>query len=275
MTAQLFNLFLVIHRWLFAHSNLKKVHLHCFKLSLRSLGVLNSDTADATGEPKWLARLAKTDQIKTIIDVGANDSAYGANEFPDSVIYAFEPHPLSFKRLKKNAQPHVVPIHAAVGNQNGMTTLWDFAADAPLKSTQPTSQLASLYQNVITKLHGQPATAHQVPIISLDSFAEKHSLSHIDLLKIDAEGHELVVLKGAKRLLAKQRIGIIQFEFNEMMAYSRTHFIDFVTLLPDFTFYRLLPNDILPLGPYRPLTHEIYGFQNVVAIHKRLLASIV
>ncbi len=256
-----------LYRWFFARPTLHRLNLHCFKLILRSLGLLNSETASATGESAWLAQLVRTHQIKTIIDVGANDAAYGAREFPNATIYAFEPHPISFKRLKNNAGPNVRPIHAAVGSKNTTAQLWDFAADAPLKASQPTSQLASLHKTVITQLHGQPATSYPVTILTLDSFAKKHHLAHIDLLKIDAEGNELAVLQGARQLITKQQIGIIQFEFNEMMAYSHTHFLDFVALLPDFTFYRLLPSGLLPLGPYRPLTHELYGFQNIVAIH--------
>lgn len=254
------------YRWLFARSSFHRFNLHCFKLSLRSLGLLNSETAQATGEPAWLQQLARTNQIQTIVDVGANDSAYGAQEFPHATIYAFEPHPLSYERLKKNASTNVHPIHAAVGSENTKTTLWDFAEDAPLKATQPTSQLASLHKSVITQLHGQPATGYPVQVMTLDSFAQKQHIDRIDLLKIDAEGNELAVLKGAHKLIAQHRISIIQFEFNEMMAYSHTHFLDFVTLLPDFTFYRIIPSGLLPLGPYRPLTHELYGFQNVVAI---------
>jgi FkbM family methyltransferase len=270
MTKHLFSLFFELYRWFLARPALRRFNLHCFKLTLRPLGLLNSETAQATGESAWLTQLAKTNQIKTIIDVGANDAAYGAQEFPNATIYAFEPHPVSYERLKKHAGANVHPVHAAVGAKSATAKLWDFAADAPLKATQPTSQLASLHKTVITQLHGQPATSYPVTITTLDSFAQKHRISHIDLLKIDAEGNELAVLEGAQQLIAKKRISIIQFEFNEMMAYSHTHFLDFVTLLPDYTFYRLLPDGLLPLGPYRPLTHELYGFQNVVAVHSNI-----
>lgn len=255
------------HRQLFAHPWLKKLNLHFFKMNVRTLGLLNSDTEQATGEPYWLNKLARSGTIKTIVDVGANDAAYGATEFPTATIYAFEPHPVSFERLKDRAPHHVKAVHAAVGETDGTTTLWDFANSAPRKADQPTSQLASLYKEVITDLHGQPAKKYQVPITTLDTFAHTHRLKHIDLLKIDAEGHELAVLRGAKNLLKTNKISCIQFEFNEMMAYSGSHFIDFVRLLPGYTFYRLLPTGLLPLGPYRPLTHELYGFQNIVAIN--------
>ncbi len=271
---QLAKILLQLHNWFLARPQFKSINLHLLKLNLRSLGVLNSDTATVTGEPYWLSKLAQSGQINTIIDVGANDAAYGATELPNAQIFAFEPHPASYQRLKQHAPANVTPVHAAVGDSDGKTTLWDFADSAPKKSDQPTSQLASLYKEVITNLHGQPAKKYTVPLVSLDVFAKQQHIKHIDLLKIDAEGHELVVLRGAKKLLENQQISIIQFEFNEMMAYSHTHFFDFVQLLPDFTFYRLLPTGLLPLGAYRPLTHEIFGFQNVVAISGRFRLKI-
>jgi len=54
----------------------------------------------------------------------------------------------------------------------------------------------------------------QVPTTSLDEFASEHQIDRIDFLKIDVEGFELEVLKGASRLLASKKIGAILFEAN-------------------------------------------------------------
>lgn len=43
---------------------------------------------------------------------------------------------------------------------------------------------------------------------------ERLQLEYIDFLKIDAEGYDLHVLRGASKLLAQQKIGVIQFEYN-------------------------------------------------------------
>ena len=48
--------------------------------------------------------------------------------------------------------------------------------------------------------------------------------------------------------------------------YSKVWMKDFVELLNEYDLYRLLPDGPVALGPYRPLTHEIFGFQNIVAI---------
>jgi hypothetical protein len=126
--------------------------------------------------------------------------------------------------------------------------------------------MASLYQQVIEDFHHQPAKKYPVKTISLDDFIKNQKLKTIDWLKIDVEGHELSVLKGAKKAIHSQKIGLIQFEFNDMHAYSRTFFKDIEEALPSYTLYRLLPNGWYPLPPYRPLTHEIFGFQNLIAL---------
>src|SRR6185436_3522307 len=101
----------------------------------------------------------------------------------------------------------------------------------------------------------------------------------VDFLKIDTEGNELKVLKGAQSLLQKNAIRAIQFEFNEMNVVSRVFLRDFYDILAGYTFYRLLPDGLLPLGRYSA-RNEIFAFQNIFAVNdavidKNLLTSFV
>lgn len=266
--------FVSFARFFFARRSLFQLNLHLYKLSLRGLGVLNSDCESATGEPWFQIHIQSKLSPKIVVDVGANDEAYGHEVFKDAKIYAFEPHPASFKRLRLKSRGSVTPVWAAVGKRSGEATLWDFSNSAPRKAEQPTSQLASLHKNVIQDLYHQPAISYSVPLIALDDFAKAKKLSSIDLLKIDAEGHELEVLQGASQLITKGKIKVIQFEFNEMHAYSKVHMRDFYELLPHYEFFRLLPKELLPMGEYRPLTHELFGFQNIVCVHKSLRVTL-
>lgn len=260
------NAFITLYRSLFARPQLASLNTHLFKLHLRTLGVLNSETEAATGEPWFVTQLNRY-HPRVIVDVGANDHAYGQDVFQRAAIFAFEPHPTSFKRLQKNKTRNVVPIEAAVGEKTGTTTLWDFADTAPRKHEQPTSQLASIHQAIITDLYQQPTKHYTVDVVSLDDYFKTKNIQKIDLLKIDAEGNELAVLHGAQHLIANDKVQIVQFEFNETHAYSHVLFKDFYDALPGYSFYRLLPEGLLPLGPYKPLTHEVFGFQNIVAVH--------
>lgn len=260
------------HRYIFARPTLYKVNLHIYKLALRSLGVLNSEGGNATGEDYFLNRLNKSLTIETVFDVGANDGGYAMtlrNNFPKASIYAFEPHPKTFLRLELVASKNAIfAYQLGIGESTTTSKLWDFADDARLKSTQPTSTLASVYKNVIEDHHKQKAQSFNINLISLDEFTKKENIQTIDFLKIDTEGNEYKALLGAKQLIKNGRISVIQFEFNEMNVYSRIFFKNFIDLLPQYEFFRLLPKGMIKLGAYRPLEHEIFAFQNIVAILK-------
>jgi FkbM family methyltransferase len=51
-----------------------------------------------------------------------------------------------------------------------------------------------------------------VNITTLDHFAKQNHLSKIDIIKIDTEGYDPLVFRGAKRLLQEHRIRLFIFE---------------------------------------------------------------
>ncbi|OGH05755.1 MAG: hypothetical protein A2W22_06600 [Candidatus Levybacteria bacterium RBG_16_35_11] len=263
-----------IYRFIFCRKIFYKFNYHLYKLALRGIGILNSEGPKVTGETFLLKKLKKSFSFKTIIDVGANDGGFAAEirgYFPNASIYAVEPHPETFKRLSKVAkEKKIFAFNIGLGNHTEKGYLWDFADNANLKSSQPTSTLASGIKDVIEELHKQKAKAYEFKMDTLDNFAKKEKIKKIDFLKIDIEGNELSVLEGAKNLIKGNKISLIEFEFNEMNAYSRTFFKDFINLLPNFKFYRIMPKGLYKLGPYKPITHEIFAFQNILAVKKGL-----
>jgi methyltransferase FkbM-like protein len=56
---------------------------------------------------------------------------------------------------------------------------------------------------------GTATSAEGVGTITLDDLAAAHGLARVDLIKIDTDGHELEVLKGAVRILKELRPAVI------------------------------------------------------------------
>jgi len=227
---------------------------------------MNHKTSQQSGEAHFIAHYVAPIKDAIIFDVGANVGCYSRDIRqlnPSSTIHAFEPHPITFKKLEHNNIGTGIHIHnAGVGSQQGTLELFDYA-------DEDGSTHASLYKDVIEEIHHGKAIGHTVQVISLDDFIGEHQIPYISLLKIDTEGHELEVLKGAINFINANKVKLIHFEFNEMNIASKVSFKDFWDLLPGYDFYRMLPDGLVKVDHYTPTYCEIYAFQNIVAMLKQ------
>jgi len=252
---------------IFATPKMANFHYFLFKLSLRGLGVMNYYDLVISGERFFMTNLLPKFIQNTkpvFFDVGANRGEYSlmlANIFPNAKIFAFEPHPKNFEFLVQAKTQNFSPHALALGNTVGQFNLYDY-------EDSNWSFDASLYQDVISDILHKNSVSYIVQVDTLDSFTQSLEVDFIDFLKIDTEGSELAVLQGAQSLLEKGQIGVIQFEFNEMNIISRSFFYDFRKVLHNYVLFRLLPNGLLPI-PESPLLTELFGFQNILAIHKK------
>jgi FkbM family methyltransferase len=256
-----------LYRRLFARTSCYYLNRLLFELSLRGLGVLNSEDEAASGELYLMDSLLSRLESPLVLDVGANQGRYATlvrQRVPASSVWAFEPHPETFKHLAAVAEQYgFKAVSVGMGDQAGSFVLYDRVAGEG-------TEHASLYREVIEDIHDREATALDVAITTLDQFVCEQHIEQIGLLKIDTEGNEYRVLLGGKETLEAGKVAMIQIEFNEMNTVSRVFFRDFVELLPGFAPFRLLPGGLLPLTPYRPLRHELFGFQNILFIRNDL-----
>ncbi len=201
-----------------------------------------------------------------LYDIGANVGTYTSllqHTFPEGCIHAFEPNPHSFSELLKVSMKKTICTQKAVGAQSGVTYLY-------LNTEDTTSGLATLHKEIQDKLHTQKELQSiEVSVITLDSYTQEQ----IDFLKIDTEGHELEVLKGATALIKKDKIKVIQFEFNEMNIVTKAFLLDFYNILKQYSFYRITPKGLISLGQYSH-DNEIFDFQNIVAIHSKSVLNV-
>lgn len=244
------------------------VNVRLHTLSLHGLGIMNYENDTVTGQNTFLGRFAEAARRMgsptTIVDVGANVGAFSVKLrqlLPTSNIYAFEPHPRTFIQLKQEASKwHFEAFNCGCSDSRAVATIYD-------RADQQTTEHASLYKAVIEEIHRNASTSCEVRLIALDELIVSHRITKIHLLKIDTEGHEHSVLRGAEKMIKIGGIDVVQFEFNEMNVISRTFLRDFVTLLPAYAFYRMLPDGLIPIDP-TPLRSELFGFQNIVAIRR-------
>jgi len=260
------NIIYKLYGYLFARNIFRKFNTFLYHISLRGLGVLNYQNEYLVGEKVWLKNYLKDKENPIILDIGANIGNYSKNILltnTNSLIFAFEPHPITYKKLLSNiTSNNFKAFNFGVGNQNGLLELWDY-------DTNDGSQHASLYKDVIQGLHKGNPISHSVEIIVLDEFLKSQKIKEIDLLKIDTEGNEFNVLLGCKEFLRNNKIKAIHFEFNEMNIISKVSFKDFWDYLKEYDLYRILPGgNLLKIKNYSPISCEMYAFQNIIAILK-------
>jgi len=251
-----------VHRVLFARKFFFKLNKLIFMMGLHGLGILNYKTNKQSGELHFLRHELKAINNGVVLDVGANVGNYCSTlnrEYPSCNIYAFEPHPTTYRRLLKNtASSGIKVFNVAIGSREGSLVLYDYASNDG-------SEHASVHKGVIDQIHKSRSIKHKVKVISLDDFAIQQEINKIALLKIDTEGHEFEVLKGARSLLKSGRIEMIHLEFNEMNVVSRVFFKDIWDLLPNYDFYRMVPDGLVPIQKYSAIFCEIFAYQNLVA----------
>lgn len=124
-----------------------------------------------------------------ILDVGSNiglAAAWFAHACPGRRIHCFEPLPDNVRMVRLNC-PSARVSNVAVGATAGRLTL----------QADPDQVMAT---SIPTSWDTQPV---EVDVLTLDDYAAQHGIERVALLKIDTEGMELEVFRGAPSLLER------------------------------------------------------------------------
>jgi FkbM family methyltransferase len=166
--------------------------------------------------------------IRTVFDVGANvgrKSRHFRRLFPDAKIYCFEPVPVSYQRLDRWARRQhgkVEVFNLALGNESGETTIhWN------VKHSGGSSLIASRFgpKDELVRL--------PVRIERLDTIAADLELQDDIFVKIDVEGFDMEVIRGASDLIRRAAAVMVEIRLYESPC-DRPDFAQFVNAMTEF-----------------------------------------
>jgi len=146
-------------------------------------------------------------QAHRVVDVGANvgrwtESALSILNGPAEAIL-IEPSSSALQALSKkfDRDPRVRIIPAAAGDQQGTVTFHE-EADSGETST------------VVADARRRPTLERKVRLTTVAAELNAAGWESADIVKIDAEGYDLHVLRGMTNLIEAQSIAVLIFEYN-------------------------------------------------------------
>jgi len=166
--------------------------------TISDLGTLQSSLVDAAWTLGDLTQLTGSSR-PFVIDVGANIGQFACAVkllSPDAEVLCFEPDPEVAARLKHNVSglSDVEVKAAALGPVSGTATLY--------------RHHLSVMSTLVRGLVSDSTEKIDVPLLALDEVIEDDR--RVDLLKVDVEGAELDVLRGAVKTLQRTHFLLVE-----------------------------------------------------------------
>lgn len=153
----------------------------------------------------------------TVLDIGANvgimSLLFSKNAGINGRVIAFEPHPRIYNDLdaaiKKNQTSNITAYQLGLGSVPG-----EFVLNVPHSNLGLGSLIRSSTEN---------CDQYIVQVETLDKIIDDSKIKKIDFMKIDVEGFEYNVLKGAHNTLEKTQPKVIVFELNNFAGKVKDH----------------------------------------------------
>lgn len=209
------------------------------------------------GESVLIRSVAPESQY--FIDVGANRGSWSEFFLKHAPSDAFgllcEPASSALALLRKRfgTVSRVELIEAALGDRIGEA---DFYED----------DNAGEASSLISNFSKMGAKKTMIKLTTVDQEMQRRSWSKCDVLKIDAEGYDLHVIRGASKCLKMNVIGLVQFEYNSPWALAGSTLASAISLFEGFGYQVFL----LKSSGLHELDYARYGeyfrYSNYVAV---------
>lgn len=173
------------------------------------------------------------------VDAGANFGWYTSLMMAQcgttGEVHAFEPTPATFSDLKRNHEfwgspTNVLISNAALGDRDATVTLHVFEG------------MVNGYASLAGRDDAVSMT-FECPMIALDGYLQEKKIDHIDFVKVDIEGAELMFLNGAERLFKQAKPPIILMEMataqSANFGYHPNDLIEFIRSRARYEFFAI------------------------------------
>ena len=181
-----------------------------------------------------------SDYVPTFFDVGCNINEIPEHcgtledftelflrQYPNAKGYGVDA--LYWQSYEEKWGDRVTVIKKALSNNVGVATMYTPGIDDEFKS------------HAISSLHNRDCFSNgiseeEVECTTIDTLFEEFGLESIDYLKVDTEGAELMILKGAEKNLKDKRIQCIQLEYGDTYNDAGFGVGDVITYLKKFDY---------------------------------------
>lgn len=180
-----------------------------------------------TSEPMTNAWIGAFSESDTFLDIGANVGLYSMMAVHSGIakVYAVEPNPFSFSVLARNIVENdmgatIVPICMALDTSPSLVPF-------SLSSTHA----GTVHNEIATGGDSGSSIALTMTALSVDAWRQIYDIPAINHLKIDVDGFEFSILRGAEALLSDDELKTLLVEDNfpdsaqsdEMIAFIEAH----------------------------------------------------
>ncbi len=151
-------------------------------------------------------------------DVGANTGEYSVllsrQCGPAGRVWSFEPVPETYWRLREtlalNRCGNATAVQAAMCDKAGTVLMNLFDPQYSEWNTLGMPEMITPEGHTLS-----PGRSIDVPSCTLDEFCHAEKIEKINFLKVDVEGFEHAVFRGASRLLQERRVDCVCFEISQ------------------------------------------------------------
>jgi FkbM family methyltransferase len=196
-------------------------------------------------ELRLLDRLLSPEMV--LADIGANQgefTLFAAKRLSRGTVLAFEPMPAVYAHLGENiALNHLANVCAhnvGLADEPGVVEMYTADATDPARQSPflelPNEGVATMFSEIH---HGASVGSAKIEVF--DEIFAQSGLQRLDVMKIDVEGAELAVLRGARRTITQYRPHIfmeVNRETTQAAGYSPADLLDFLMEL-GYEVYRI------------------------------------